>query len=74
MDRYAIIKDGRDFIVKSGEVDVFKCTSRRKAAKIIADANGLMRADSAASQARDNEPCDQTETQGQITRSSLARP
>jgi len=45
MERYAIIKDGRDFIVQSEEQSVFKCTSRRRAAKLVADANGLMRED-----------------------------
>jgi hypothetical protein len=46
MERYAIIKDGRDFIVQSEEQSIFKCTSRRRAAKLVADANGLMREDS----------------------------
>ncbi len=46
MERYAIIKDGRDFIVQSEEQSVLKCASRRRAAKLVADANGLMRADS----------------------------
>ena len=45
MERYAIIKDGRNFIVQSEEQSVFKCTSRRRAAKLVADANGLMRED-----------------------------
>ena len=46
MERYAIIKDGRDFIVQSEEQSVLKCASRRRAAKLVADATGLMRADS----------------------------
>ncbi|CAN5333421.1 hypothetical protein BH10PSE11_BH10PSE11_20630 [soil metagenome] len=48
MERYAIIKDGRNFIVQSEEQSVFKCTSRRRAAKLVADANGLMREDNAS--------------------------
>ncbi|HEX7792257.1 MAG TPA: hypothetical protein VF467_17215 [Afipia sp.] len=46
MERYAIIKHGRDFIVQSEEQSVLKCTSLRKAARLVADANGLMRAGS----------------------------
>lgn len=46
MVRYAIIRDGRDFIVQSDEQSVLKCASRRTAAKLVADAKGLMREDS----------------------------
>jgi hypothetical protein len=48
MVRYAIIKDGRDFIVQSEEQSVLKCASRRTAAKLVADAKGLMREDNAS--------------------------
>jgi hypothetical protein len=48
MERYAIIKDGKDFIVQSEDQSVLKCSSRRRAAKLVADANGLMREDNAA--------------------------
>ncbi|HAO40329.1 MAG: hypothetical protein ACJAVZ_003360 [Afipia broomeae] len=47
MVRYAIIRDGRDFIVQSEEQSVLKCASRRTAAKLVADAKGLMRDDTA---------------------------
>lgn len=41
---YTIIKKAdHEFIVRSEEQDVLKCTSRREAARTIADANDLMR-------------------------------
>lgn len=40
---YSIIKKAdHEFVVSSEEQGVLKCTSRRKAAKTIADANDLM--------------------------------
>lgn len=40
---YSIIKRAdHEFVVSSEEQSVLKCTSRRKAAKTIADANDLM--------------------------------
>ena len=40
---YSIIKKAdHEFVVSSEEQSVLKCTSRRKAAKTIADANDLM--------------------------------
>ncbi|CAN0473174.1 unnamed protein product [Phaeothamnion confervicola] len=42
---YSIIKKAdHEFVVSSEEQSVLKCTSRRKAAKTIADANDLMHA------------------------------
>ncbi len=42
---YSIIKKAdHEFVVSSEEQGVLKCTSRRKAAKTIADANDLMHA------------------------------
>ena len=41
---YKIIKESdHQFVVRSEEQDVLKLTSRRKAARTIADANDLMR-------------------------------
>ena len=41
---YSIIKKAdHQFIVRSEEQDVLKCTSRRQAARTIADANDLIR-------------------------------
>jgi hypothetical protein len=41
---YSIIKEAdHEFIVRSEEQDILKTTSRRKAAKTVADANDLMR-------------------------------
>lgn len=45
MERYAIIKDGKDFIVQAEARSILKCTSRREAIRAVADAKGLMRAD-----------------------------
>lgn len=43
---YSIIKKAEhEFVVSSEEQGVLKCTSRRKAAKTIADANDLMHVD-----------------------------
>ena len=40
---YSIVKKSEhEFVVRSEEQGVLKCTSRRKAAKTIADANDLM--------------------------------
>jgi hypothetical protein len=44
MQRYSINKVGKDFVVQAGEESVLKCASRRKAARIVSDANDLMRA------------------------------
>jgi hypothetical protein len=44
MQRYSINKVGKDFVVQAGDESVFKCASRRKAARIVSDANDLMRA------------------------------
>lgn len=42
---YTIIKQAdHQFVVRSEEQDVLKCTSRRQAARTIADANDLLRA------------------------------
>ena len=42
---YSIIKEAdHQFVVRSEEQDVLKCTSRRQAARTIADANDLLRA------------------------------
>jgi hypothetical protein len=44
---YKIIKESdHQFVVRSEEQDVLKLTSRRQAARTIADANDLMRAPS----------------------------
>lgn len=56
MARYAIVRDGRDFIVQSDEQSVLKCASRREAAKAVADAKGLMREDNAQDRKPDKPP------------------
>jgi hypothetical protein len=42
MKRYSIIKMGNEFVVQAEERSVLKCTSRRKAARTVSDANDLM--------------------------------
>ncbi|MBS4003138.1 MULTISPECIES: hypothetical protein [unclassified Afipia] len=74
MVRYAIIKDGRDFIVQSGEQSVLKCASRREAAKAIADAKGLMREDTSGAHPSENETSVKAKAQRQLTRSSSGLP
>jgi hypothetical protein len=44
MQRYSINKVGKDFVVQAGDESVMKCASRRKAARMVSDANDLMRA------------------------------
>ena len=70
MVRYAIIKDGRDFIVQSGEQSVLKCASRREAAKAIAHAKGLMREDTSGA----HETSVKAKAQRPLTRSSSGLP
>jgi hypothetical protein len=47
MRHYGIVKDGKTFIVQAEQQGVLKCASRRRAARTIADATDLMRADTA---------------------------
>jgi hypothetical protein len=45
MPHYGIVRDGKTFIVQAEQQGVLKCASRRRAARTIADATDLMRAD-----------------------------
>lgn len=74
MVRYAIVRDGRDFIVQSGEQNVLKCASRREAAKAVADAKGLMREDNASRSHPENETSVKIKAQRQSIRSSSSQP
>jgi hypothetical protein len=47
MQHFGIVRDGKTFIVQAEQQGVLKCASRRRAARTIADANDLMRADAA---------------------------
>jgi hypothetical protein len=47
MRHYGIVRDGKTFIVQAEQQGVLKCASRRRAARTIADATDLMRADAA---------------------------
>jgi hypothetical protein len=47
MQRFGIVRDGKTFIVQAEQQGVLKCASWRQAARTIADANDLMRANAA---------------------------
>jgi hypothetical protein len=42
MSNYSIIRDGNDYVVRAGEKSVLKISSRRRAAKLITDADELL--------------------------------
>lgn len=47
MRHFGIVRDGKTFIVQAEQQGVLKCASWRRAARTIADATDLMRADAA---------------------------
>jgi hypothetical protein len=42
MSNYSIVRDGNEFVVRAGEKSVLKISSRRRAAKLITDADELL--------------------------------
>jgi hypothetical protein len=42
MNNYSIIREGNEYVVRAGEKSVLKISSRRRAAKLITDAVGLL--------------------------------
>ena len=56
MKRFGIIRDGKTFIVQAEQQGVLKCASRRRAARTIADATDLMRADAVPGLVPDETP------------------
>jgi hypothetical protein len=42
MSNYSIVRDGNEYVVRAGETSVLKTSSRRRAAKLIADAVELL--------------------------------
>ena len=42
MSNYSIIRDGNDYVVRAGDKSVLKISSRRRAAKLITDADELL--------------------------------
>ena len=42
MKDYSIVRIGNDYVVQAGENSVLKIGSRRRAAKLVTDATGLM--------------------------------
>ena len=51
MKEYSIVRIGNDYVVQAGEKSVLKIGSRRRAAKLINDAAGLLEREPAASTA-----------------------
>jgi hypothetical protein len=51
MDCYAIVKVGKDYVVQVNRRGVLKFTSRRRAARLVAVATGLLRDAEAADRA-----------------------
>ena len=47
MTRYSIRKDGSEYVVLADDQSILRFTSRRKAAKLIADASELLSVQSA---------------------------
>ena len=42
MKNYSIVRIGNEYIVQAGEKSVLKIASRRRAAKLVTDATGLL--------------------------------
>lgn len=42
MKNYSIIRDGKDYVVRVGETNVLRTSSRRRAVRLIADAAKLL--------------------------------
>jgi hypothetical protein len=42
MKDYSIVRIGNDYVVQAGEKSVLKISSRRRAAKLVTDAAGLL--------------------------------
>jgi hypothetical protein len=42
MKDYSIVRIGNDYVVQAGEKSVLKISSRRRAAKLVTDATGLL--------------------------------
>ena len=51
MKDYSIVRIGNEYVVQAGEKSVLKISSRRRAAKLINDAAGLLEREPAASTA-----------------------
>jgi hypothetical protein len=49
MKDYSIVRIGNEYVVQAGEKSVLKISSRRRAAKLINDATGLLEREPAAS-------------------------
>jgi hypothetical protein len=47
MNNYSIIRDGNEYVVRAGEKSVLKISSRRRAAKLVSDADELLQRQSA---------------------------
>ena len=48
MTNYSLIKVGNDYVVQADQQRILKMTSRRRAAQLISDAEGLLNAEAAA--------------------------
>ena len=48
MKDYSIVRIGNEYVVQAGEKSVLKISSRRRAAKLVTDATGLLEQDAAA--------------------------
>ena len=53
MKDYSIVRIGNEYVVQAGEKSVLKIGSRRRAAKLVNDAAGLLEREPAASMADD---------------------
>ena len=42
MSNYSIVRDGNEYVVRADDKSLLKISSRRRAAKLISDANELM--------------------------------
>jgi hypothetical protein len=51
MKDYSIVRIGNEYVVQAGEKSVLKISSRRRAAKLVNDAAGLLEREPAASTA-----------------------
>ena len=48
MKDYSIVRIGNEYVVQAGEKSVLKISSRRRAAKLVTDATGLLEQEVAA--------------------------
>ena len=51
MKDYSIVRIGNEYVVQAGEKSVLKISSRRRAAKLVTDATGLLEQEVAAGDA-----------------------